>query len=158
MRLLKEIFESWEWEWDFSRKFLRVENENESSHRIFWELRMRMRVLMIKLRVEIENETLNFSRMRTIIWESRLRMRLLNLREWEPISESREWNLRIYIVSLPLKEIWFWRHLGQYWSTVELKCSRTRNLGPTSVRCVVTILLDMLLSRHEFPTHIDSDN
>ena len=83
--------ESWDREWDFSRKFLRVENENETSQGNFWGLRMRMRVLMIKLRVEIENETLNFSRMRTIIWESRLRMRLSNFREWEPLFESRDW-------------------------------------------------------------------
>ena len=133
MRLLKEIFESWEWEWDFSRKFLRVENENESSHRIFWELRMRMRVLMIKLRVEIENESLNFSRMSTIIWESRLRMRLSNFREWEPLFESRdlnqfEQNQSLDGVEEKMSALWnsfariVAKHVRQPWSKVKDKC------------------------------------
>ena len=105
MRLLKEIFEGWEWEWEFSQNFLRVENENESSHDKIesWDWEWDSQFFENEnhyLRVEIENETLKFSRMRTIIWESRLRMRLSIFWDWEPLFESVEYFAQKFILFL----------------------------------------------------------
>ena len=47
----------------------------------------------------------------------------------------------------------------QFWHLLwKAKKDQTRYLGHTTVRCVVVSLMDILLSRHEFPTHIYSDN
>ena len=91
MRLLKEIFESWEWEWEFSGEK--------------WELRMRMRVLRGKSEIEIENETFQLSRMR--VW-LRLKVHLLwlfILKSWE-LDESFPWESQFWDRDESLAEVW----------------------------------------------------